>query len=127
MTHDGANAVPGVGDIGARIRRARLERGFSQGDLERRTGLLRCYLSRVENGHTAPSLPTLARLAAALEMPLVAFFENPAPNGAGAAPADFLAQMRQWAPRLSEADRRRVLALAESMVDGQANAATAGN
>ena len=52
----------------------REERNLSQGDIEKRTGLLRCYISRVENGHTVPSLETMERLAAALEIPLYALF-----------------------------------------------------
>ncbi|MGH9563607.1 MAG: helix-turn-helix domain-containing protein, partial [Terracidiphilus sp.] len=42
--------------IGTTIRAYRLQKGLSQGDIEKKTGLLRCYLSRVENGHTVPSL-----------------------------------------------------------------------
>ena len=49
-------------NIGETIRNFRLHRGMSQGDIEKRTGLLRCYLSRVENGHTIPSLDTLAKI-----------------------------------------------------------------
>ena len=45
-------------NIGETIRSLRLHKGMSQGDIEKRTGLLRCYLSRVENGHTIPSLDT---------------------------------------------------------------------
>src|SRR5881409_145613 len=48
-------------NIGEVIRTYRSQRSLSQGDIERRTGLLRCYLSRVENGHTVPSLETLAK------------------------------------------------------------------
>jgi len=44
--------------IGTTIRAHRLQKGLSQGDIEKKTGLLRCYLSRVENGHTVPSLDT---------------------------------------------------------------------
>ena len=50
-------------NIGETIRNFRLQKGMSQGDIEKRTGLLRCYLSRVENGHTIPSLDTLAKIA----------------------------------------------------------------
>ncbi len=46
-------------NIGETIRNYRLQKSMSQGDIEKRTGLLRCYLSRVENGHTIPSLDTL--------------------------------------------------------------------
>jgi len=68
--------------IGTRLKKLREDRDFSQGDIEKRTGLLRCYISRVENGHTVPSLETLERLAAALELPLYQLFyegEEPPP------------------------------------------------
>jgi transcriptional regulator with XRE-family HTH domain len=57
-------------NIGETIRNYRLQKGMSQGDIEKRTGLLRCYLSRVENGHTIPSLDTLAKIAGAMEIGL---------------------------------------------------------
>jgi transcriptional regulator with XRE-family HTH domain len=60
--------------IGTRLKKLRERRSLSQGDIEKRTGLLRCYISRVENGHTVPSLETLERLAAALEIPLHQLF-----------------------------------------------------
>jgi len=60
--------------IGIRLRKLREERKLSQGDIEKRTGLLRCYISRVENGHTVPSLETLERLSAAMEIPLYKLF-----------------------------------------------------
>lgn len=60
--------------IGTRLKKLREERNLSQGDIEKRTGLLRCYISRVENGHTVPSLETLERLAGALEIPLYQLF-----------------------------------------------------
>jgi len=56
-------------NIGETIRNFRLQRSMSQGDIEKRTGLLRCYLSRVENGHTIPSLDTLAKIAGAMIWP----------------------------------------------------------
>jgi transcriptional regulator with XRE-family HTH domain len=62
--------------IGTRLRKLREERKLSQGDIEKRTGLLRCYISRVENGHTVPSLETLERLASALEIPLYQLFHE---------------------------------------------------
>ncbi len=55
-------------NIGEVIRTYRSQRSLSQGDIERRTGLLRCYLSRVENGHTVPSLETLAKIAEAMDI-----------------------------------------------------------
>ena len=48
--------------------------GLSQGDTEERTGLLRCYISRVENGHTTPALETLEKFARALGVPLYQLF-----------------------------------------------------
>ena len=63
-------------NIGTTIRAFRLQKGMSQGDIEKRTGLLRCYLSRVENGHTVPSLETLQKIAGALDLPLSQFFSE---------------------------------------------------
>src|SRR5581483_2135312 len=63
-------------NIGDTIRNFRLQKGMSQGDIEKRTGLLRCYLSRVENGHTIPSLDTLVKIASAMEVPLAQFFAD---------------------------------------------------
>jgi transcriptional regulator with XRE-family HTH domain len=57
-------------NIAERLRAMREERELSQGDIERRTGLLRCYVSRVENGHTIPAVETLEKFARALGMPL---------------------------------------------------------
>lgn len=56
--------------IGERLRALREERNFSQGEIEKRTGLLRCYISRVENGHTVPAVETLEKFARALEVPM---------------------------------------------------------
>src|SRR5882762_6966417 len=55
--------------IGDRLRDMREEKKLSQGDIEKRTGLLRCYISRVENGHTVPAIETLEKMAFALEVP----------------------------------------------------------
>src|SRR5579859_609850 len=65
-------------NIGGTIRAYRLQKGMSQGDIEKRTGLLRCYLSRVENGHTVPSLETLQKIAYALDLQLAQFFSDEA-------------------------------------------------
>ena len=65
-------------NIGTTIRGYRLQKGMSQGDIEKRTGLLRCYLSRVENGHTVPSLETLQKIARALDLQLSEFFAEEA-------------------------------------------------
>jgi transcriptional regulator with XRE-family HTH domain len=63
-------------DIGTRIRELREAKNLSQGDIERRTGLVRSYTSRVENGHTVPSVGTLEKYARALEVPLYRFFTD---------------------------------------------------
>jgi transcriptional regulator with XRE-family HTH domain len=47
---------------------------MSQGDIEKRTGLLRCYISRMENGHTVPAIDTLEKMAQALEVPVYRLF-----------------------------------------------------
>ena len=60
--------------IGDRLRMLREEKKFSQGEIEKRTGLLRSYISRVENGHTVPAVETLEKLARALEVPMYRLF-----------------------------------------------------
>jgi transcriptional regulator with XRE-family HTH domain len=111
--------------IGEVIKSYRAERGLSQGDIERRTGLLRCYLSRVENGHTVPSLETLAKIAEAMEISLADFFP------AGNTPQDrekkkmlgemseeeirFLGEIKKYTTTLSDGDKRLVLAMIRKM------------
>jgi transcriptional regulator with XRE-family HTH domain len=60
--------------IGTRLRSLREKKGMSQGDVEKVTGMLRCYISRIENGHTIPSLQTLERFADALGLPVHEIF-----------------------------------------------------
>ena len=97
-------------NIGETIRNYRLQKGMSQGDIEKRTGLLRCYLSRVENGHTIPSLDTLAKIATAMELPLSQFFSDTGhTNGSKGLPqlsedeVRFLSQIRQPQRQRSQA------------------------
>src|SRR5260370_10337912 len=71
-TRETAREIPTM--IGERLRTLRKDKNLSQGDIEERTGLQRCYVSRVENGHTIPSLETLQKMALALEVPLYKFF-----------------------------------------------------
>ena len=102
--------------IGATIRDYRLEKGLSQGDIEKRTGLLRCYLSRVENGHTVPSLDTLTKIAQALELPLAQFFSDGDRRAAATTRISddelrFLTQIRRYSPGLNESDRKLLLAM----------------
>lgn len=60
--------------IGDRLRAVREQKSLSQGDIEKRTGLLRCYISGVENGEIVPAIETLEKLAQALEVPLYQLF-----------------------------------------------------
>ncbi|MGH9688590.1 MAG: helix-turn-helix domain-containing protein [Candidatus Acidiferrales bacterium] len=73
--------------IGQRLRQLRELKNLSQGDIQKRTGLIRCYTSRIENGHTVPSVETLQKYARALELPLYRlFYDGPAPPKNGALP-----------------------------------------
>lgn len=118
--------------IGDRIRALREQRGFSQGQIEKRTGLLRCYISRVENGHTIPSIETLEKLAGALEVPLYQIFwdgeELPALSNlpgrmtegqvvVGDSPEQvrFLHRMAQFFNLLNDDDRELLLTAAQRM------------
>jgi transcriptional regulator with XRE-family HTH domain len=64
--------------IGDKLKTLRAQKNLSQGDVEKRTGLLRCYISRVENGHTVPSVDTLEKMARALEVPMYRLFADDA-------------------------------------------------
>ena len=62
--------------FGEKLKDLRAQKNLSQGDIEKRTGLLRCYISRVENGHTVPSVDTLEKMARALEVPMYRLFTD---------------------------------------------------
>jgi transcriptional regulator with XRE-family HTH domain len=118
--------------IGDRLRILREQKKFSQGEIEKRTGLLRCYISRVENGHTVPAVETLEKFARALEVPLYQLFydgdEPPKlPNlprrragaliwGDSGKDARTLMKLRQLLGRADEDDRRLLLFMAKKMV-----------
>jgi transcriptional regulator with XRE-family HTH domain len=119
--------------IGRRLRNLREEKNLSQGDIEKRAGLLRCYISRVENGHTVPSLETLERLAAALEVPLYQLFYEgdeppPLPNLSARQNVEDLAlneeaekenrffeKVRRVLGRIDEKDRQLLLYMAQKL------------
>ena len=111
--------------IGERLRVLREEKKLSQGDIEKRTGLLRCYLSRVENGHTVPSLETLAKIAEAMDISLADFFpgtETPRDRETqkmlGELSQDeirFLGEIKRFSTTLSDGDKRLVLAMIRKM------------
>jgi transcriptional regulator with XRE-family HTH domain len=112
--------------IAERLRELRESKNLSQGEIEQRTGLLRCYISRVENGHTVPALETLVKFAHALEVPLYhLFYENestPAvksrfPTGkkdwtSHGKGQRLFNKIRQSLSRMTENDRRVLLAMA---------------
>src|SRR5690348_7030075 len=121
--------------VGQRIRELREAKKFSQGDLEKRTGLLRCYTSRVENGHTVPSMETLEKYARALEIPLYRFFyegkqppkmrgfHSPEGNkpmwGATGYERDELRKFVKALSRMNERARKLLLAMAQGMARRQ--------
>lgn len=103
--------------IGTTIRAHRLQKGLSQGDIEKRTGLLRCYLSRVENGHTVPSLDTLSKIASALDLPIAQFFSDDSLNKQmntqklSDEELKFLNQIRRYSSNLTRPDRELLLTM----------------
>ena len=118
--------------IGDRLREMREEKKLSQGDIEKRTGLLRCYISRVENGHTVPAIETLEKLARALEIPLYQlFYEGEEPPklpylpkrkssddiawGSSGKDGRFLNKLRRLLAKTEEADRKLLLHMAQKM------------
>jgi transcriptional regulator with XRE-family HTH domain len=118
--------------VGDRLRAIREERRLSQGDIEKRTGLLRCYISRVENGQTVPSLQTLEKFAGALEVPLYRLFyegkKDPKPLkllnhktlsvklwGSAGKDARTFNGLRLFLGQMEESDRRLLLYLARKM------------
>jgi transcriptional regulator with XRE-family HTH domain len=118
--------------IGDRLRALREEKNLSQGDIQERTGLFRCYISRVENGHTVPSIETLEKMARALEIPMYQLFyeghEPPKlPNlpkrkssndiawGSTGKEARFLSKLRRHLGKADEHDRQLVLLMAQKM------------
>ena len=118
--------------IGERLREIRESKNLSQGDIEKRCGLLRCYVSRVENGHTVPAIETLERLARALKVPLYQLFNDgqglpKAPAlpkqtaadgdgwGSSGRDARTLARFRQFLSRTSDRDRKILLTMAMKM------------
>jgi len=118
--------------ISDRLRALREEMKLSQGDIEKRTGLLRCYISRVENGHTVPTVDTLEKMARALEVPLYRlFYDGEAPPnlenlpkrktaddiawGSSGKDAGFLSNLRRFLGRADEHDRKLLMSIAQKL------------
>jgi len=62
--------------IGREVRAFRKTLGITGADLASATGISLGMLSKIENGNTSPSLTTLQALAAALGVPVTAFFRR---------------------------------------------------
>lgn len=118
--------------INNRLRFIREEKNLSQGDIEKRTGLLRCYVSRVENGHTVPAVETIEKFARALEVPIYQLFydgdkppellnlpkrKTPADTAWGPTGKDarYLTRLRRLLARTAERDRKLLLAMAQKI------------
>jgi len=118
--------------IGERLRALREQKKLSQGDIEKRTGLIRAYVSRVENGHTVPAIETLEKFARALEVPMyVLFYEGEEPPkppklpkrksvgdvgwGSSGKDARMLSKFRRLLGRTEGVNRRLLLFMAQKM------------
>jgi|SRR5579862_1085688 len=104
--------------IGAKLRELRKAKNLSQGDIQKRTGLFRCYTSRVEHGHTVPSIGTLEKYASALEVPLYRFFTDEVPVKVPKLP-QLEEDSSLWGNRGKERVELRKLANALSRMDEQ--------
>ena len=127
--------------IGDRLRDMREQKKLSQGDIEKRTGLLRCYISRVENGHTVPAIETLEKLARAMEIPMYQLFydgEKPPelPNlprrkssdeiawGSSGKDARYLNKLRRLLAKTEDGNRKLILYMAQKMAGTKSRQAT---
>ncbi len=119
--------------IGDRLKELRESKQLSQGDIEKRTGLLRCYISRVENGHTVPSIDTLEKMARALEVPMYRLFHEgeaaatirslklPTSSeewGSEGKEADYLSKLRRLLAKMEPDDQKLLLHLAQKVARG---------
>jgi transcriptional regulator with XRE-family HTH domain len=106
-------------NLGDSIRKIRLAKGISQGEMQKRTGILRSYLSRVENGHTVPSFATLQRLAGAMGVTLSDFFALDGLPLSPAGPADpasnYVLELKNLLPQLSPEQRQQLLETVKQM------------
>jgi len=115
--------------IGDRLRGLRESKKLSQGDIEKRTGLLRCYISRVENGHTVPAVSTLEKMARALEVPMYQLFhdgeaspairklkpKNSDEWGSTGSDADYLSKLCKLLAKMEQDDQRLLLHVAQKV------------
>ena len=130
--------------IADRLRALREAKQLSQGDIEKRTGLLRCYISRVENGHTVPAIETIEKMARALEVPMYQVFydgDQPPdlPNlpkrkssddiawGSTGKDARYLGKLRRLLAKTEESNRKLILYMAQKMAGSKSRQATKGD
>ncbi len=122
--------------IGDRLRELLEEKKLSQGDIEKRTGLVRPYISRIEHNHSVPTIETLEKMARALEIPMYRFFydgEEPLKPanlperrsseeiawGSSGKDAQFLSKLRRLLGKSSEEDRKLLLHMVQKMANGK--------
>ena len=113
-----------------RLRDLRESKHLSQGEIEKRTGLLRCYISRVENGHTVPSIETLEKMARALEIPMYQLFydgdepkqlpaislaDRPIAWGESGQSSRYLDRLKKALAKMGDADRSLVMYMAQKV------------
>ena len=128
--------------ISDRLRQLREDKKLSQGDIEKRTALLRCYISRVENGHTVPAIETLEKLAGALEVPLYQLFydgeeppklpsllkrktSNDIVWGSSGKNGIYLHKLVKCLSKATDSDRKLLLSLAQKVAAGRSRRAAA--
>jgi len=119
--------------IGERLRELREHKNLSQGQIEKRSGLSRCHISWVENGHCVPSIEILEKMARALEVPLYRIFYSgnkpPAPPqraksnrsplwGSKGKDARLLMQLRRTLRHTRKRDRELLLQMARKLARG---------
>jgi transcriptional regulator with XRE-family HTH domain len=116
-------------EVGAKLRELREAKNLSQGDIEKRTGLVRAYTSRVEHGHTVPSIGTLEKYANALGIPLYRFFtdqesvvkpklprsDDSSSWGSRSKERDAFQALAKALSRMDERDRKLLLNMAQGM------------
>jgi len=104
-------------NLGELVRQIRLAKGLSQGEMQKRTGILRSYLSRVENGHTIPSFATLQRLAAAMDVTLADFFPREGETAGTVADGtgEYLKELKTYLPQLTSEQRQELLEMVKEM------------
>jgi transcriptional regulator with XRE-family HTH domain len=116
--------------IGDRLKELRESKHLSQGHIEKRTGLLRCYISRVENGHTVPAVATLEKLARSLEVPMYQLFHDGEAEpsirklklskdseewGNKGNEADYLSKLRKLLAKMGPDDQKLILYMAQKV------------